>query len=79
MVATVGIKLLELAQTTCNRAFSVLLEAPAYGYDWGMAVTWAELRASTFYAGTECTCAATSSCNSKGTISLTQVGWAPAV
>ena len=55
MVATVGIKILELVQTTCNRDFYVFLYAPAYGYDWGQSITWVDLRASTFYAGTECT------------------------
>ena len=79
MVATVGIKILELAKTTCNRNFYVFLEAPAYGYDWGMAVTWAELRSSSFYNGPECSCYNTSTCNSKGTITLSQRGWAPAI
>jgi len=78
MVMSVGIKILELASTTCNRDFYAYLEAPAYGYDWSQAVTWAEQRSSSFYAGSECPCASTSTCNSKGTVTLSQVGWAPA-
>jgi len=79
MVATVGIKILELVQTTCNRDFHVLLEAPAYGYDWTMSITWVDLQASSFYNGEECTCYAAGTCNSKGIITLSQNGWAPAV
>lgn len=79
MVATVAIKILELASTTCNRDFYVLLEAPAYGYDWGQAVSWVDRRTSSFYAGTECSCYNSSTCNSIGQVTISQRGWAPAV
>lgn len=78
MVATVAIKLTELASTTCNRNFYALLEAPAYGYDWSQAVRWANTKSSSFYEGTECTCYAAGTCKD-GTVTISQNGWAPAV
>ena len=78
MVATVAIKLLEIARTTCNRALPVLLEAPAYGYDWNSAVMWADVRRADFYNGAECPCRnETGGCLRAGQLSLTQVGWSP--
>lgn len=78
MVATVAIKLLEIARTTCNRALPVLLEAPAYGYDWGASVMWADIRRTSFYNGNECPCRnETGGCQRAGQLSLTQVGWSP--
>ena len=78
MVATVAIKLLEIARTTCNRALPVLLEAPAYGYDWNSAVMWADARKANFYNGAECPCRnETGGCLRAGQLSLTQVGWSP--
>jgi len=54
-----------------------------------MALTWADLQASSFYNGEECTCHTngiaspvgpySSTCNSKGILTLSQRGWAPAV
>ena len=76
MVAAVAIKLLEIARTTCNRALPVLLEAPAYGYDWGASVMWADVRRANFYNGPECPCRnETGGCLRAGQLSLTQVGW----
>ena len=77
MVASVAIKLLEIARTTCNRALPVLLEAPAYGYDWNSAVMWADVRRANFYNGSECPCQQTGGCLRAGQLSLTQVGWSP--
>ena len=78
MVASVAIKLLEIARTTCNRALPVLLEAPAYGYDWGASVMWADVRRANFYNGAECPCRnETGGCLRAGQLSLTQVGWSP--
>ena len=78
MVATVAIKLLEIARTTCNRALPVLLEAPAYGYDWGASIMWADIRRTSFYNGVECPCFnETGGCQRAGQLSLTQVGWSP--
>ncbi|KAL3910384.1 MAG: hypothetical protein SGPRY_009077 [Prymnesium sp.] len=78
MVASVATKVLELARTTCTRNFYAYLEAPAYGYDWTQAISWVDRRASTFYAGSECSCATAGTCNDKGVITITQNGWAPA-
>jgi hypothetical protein len=81
MVASVAIKLLEIARTTCNRALHVLLEAPAYGYDWGASVMWADNRRTSFYNGLECPCrnetGVIAGCNRAGQLSITQVGWSP--
>ena len=78
MVLSIATKVLELARTTCTRQFYAFLEAPAYGYDWSQAVAWVDTRASSFYNGAECTCHATSTCQSSGVITISQRGWAPA-
>lgn len=63
-----------IAQTSCNRAIYLLVEAPTYGYDMGSAVALANAQASSFYNNSVCTCFATDSCKSP-TITLTRVGW----
>jgi len=76
IVALIAIKVLEMAQTTCNRDMYAFLEAPAYGYDWTQAINWANRRASSFYAGENCTCYAAGTCNDP-TITISQRGWSP--
>ena len=78
MVMSIATKVMELVATTCNRQFYAFLEAPAYGYDWSQAVSWVEMRTSNFYNGAECPCYATSTCQTRGTVSISQRGWAPA-
>jgi len=78
MVTTVATKVLELASTTCNRDFYVLLMAPAYGYDWSLSKSLVNSRSSSFYNGAECPCYTTSSCNDGSLITINQRGWAPA-
>jgi len=78
MVGMIATKVLELARTTCNRDFYAYLKAPAYGYDWTQAIAYADMMASSFYSGPECPCYNTSTCNDKGTLSISQVGWGPA-
>ena len=67
---------LTIAQTTCNRAIYALMEAPAYGYSTSTQAMWVNNKASTFYAGEECACYATSTCNDP-TVTVSNRGWLP--
>jgi hypothetical protein len=76
MAALWAAKALEIAQQTCNRDIFALVEVPAYGYSNRDSAALANKFASTFYAGTECLCFNTTSCNDP-TVSITTRGWLP--
>ena len=51
---------------------------PRAAFDCFHAIAYADMMASSFYAGPECPCYNASTCNDKGTLSISQRGWGPA-
>ena len=69
----ISAKMLELARTTCNRDFYIILEAPSYGFDWEKMLRLIEEDATAYsYFAANCAPSLTRLGN---TITVTPVGW----